>query len=36
VIVLALINVTPVRILLVAAVFGAITSRPAAVAEVDS
>jgi len=36
VIVLALINVTPVRILLVAAVFGVITSRPAAVAEVDS
>ena len=36
VIVLALMNVTPVRILLVAAVFGVITSRPAAVAEVDS
>jgi chromate transport protein ChrA len=35
VIVLALIDVTPVRILLVAAVFGVFTSRPAAVAEVD-
>jgi len=36
VIVLALLNVTPVRILLVAAAFGVVMNPPAAVAEVDS
>ncbi len=36
VIVLALLNVTPVRILLVAAAFGVVLTPPAAVAEVDS